>query len=157
MMAREASEAYVRAIEMEWAASRAERDRLRALDWTDQLRHMFRVFEQDLPEEPGWPDDRTLKMRIKLIREEVGELLDAIERRDMVETVDGAIDAVVVTLGLLLALGVDPRPHWAEIHRTNLAKAGGPVSADGKRLKPAGWQPPDLARILYEQGWRARP
>jgi hypothetical protein len=32
-----------------------------------------------------------------------------------------------------------------------MAKVGGPVRPDGKKLKPEGWQPPDIAGILRAQ------
>ena len=41
-----------------------------------------------------------------------------------------------------------------EIQRTNMAKVGGPVREDGKRLKPPGWQPPDIEGELKKQGWQ---
>jgi predicted HAD superfamily Cof-like phosphohydrolase len=34
------------------------------------------------------------------------------------------------------------------VHRANLAKAGGPRRADGKLLKPPGWQPADVTAVL---------
>jgi hypothetical protein len=38
-------------------------------------------------------------------------------------------------------------------HRTNMAKVGGPIVPNGKRLKPKGWQPPDIAgEIARQQG-----
>jgi hypothetical protein len=46
---------------------------------------------------------------------------------------------------------VDLEPFFAEVHRTNMAKVGGPVRPDGKKLKPEGWQPPDIAGILRAQ------
>jgi len=122
-------------------------------DWTAQLRSMFQAFDQALPERPGFPDEATVRLRVKLLREEVQETLDAVKARDIVETADGCIDVVVVTLGMLLAFGIDPRPLWQEVMATNMAKVGGPMSADGKRLKPAGWVSPDLHRLLVEQGW----
>lgn len=36
---------------------------------------------------------------------------------------------------------------WREVHRTNIAKAAGPV-VNGKKMKPPGWQPPNLKAIL---------
>lgn len=47
---------------------------------------------------------------------------------------------------------VDLEPFWLEVVRANMAKVGGPIREDGKRLKPAGWTPPDheaIYRRLY--------
>jgi predicted HAD superfamily Cof-like phosphohydrolase len=48
-------------------------------------------------------------------------------------------------------MGIDLGPFFAEIHRTNMEKAGGPVRpSDGKILKPPGWKPPDIVGMLAE-------
>lgn len=44
-------------------------------------------------------------------------------------------------------LGLDLRPFFEEVHRTNMAKLGGPRRADGKQLKPADWKPPRIAEM----------
>ena len=41
-------------------------------------------------------------------------------------------------------LGVDIRPFFREVHRTNMWKLKGPKREDGKQLKPADWKPPRL-------------
>lgn len=155
-------------------------------------------------------------LRAELIREEMSETISAVERGDMLETIDGIGDAYYVTHGALVTFGihtfpwsflapvggakpslqplrflrfhllevslaaqvaiqtgdlthvaerldvllgalsvavtrlrVDFAPFWREIQRANMAKVGGPIRADGKRLKPAGWTPPDH-RVIYE-------
>jgi hypothetical protein len=34
-----------------------------------------------------------------------------------------------------------------------MAKVGGALDANGKFRKPPGWTPPDIERVLREQGW----
>ena len=41
-------------------------------------------------------------------------------------------------------LGIDLRPFFREVHRTNMWKLKGPKREDGKQLKPADWKPPRL-------------
>ena len=156
----EAMSAQDELVALRWQVTRLQErctallEERRAVDWTAQLRSMFQAFGQALPERPAFPDDATVRLRVKLLREEVQETLDAVKDRDLVEVADGCIDVVVATLGMLLAFGIDPRPLWQEVMATNMAKVGGPMSADGKRLKPAGWVAPDLYRLLMEQGWQ---
>jgi len=74
----------------------------------------------------------------------------------LAEIADGALDVVVVAIGLLYSLGLDPQPLWNEVQRSNVAKidpATGQVKKreDGKVLKPDDWSPPDLRRIIAEQ------
>lgn len=101
---------------------------------------------------PGWPDEASLELGLDLVSEEVAELLEAIECRRFVETVDAIGDSIVTLIGLARRLGVDLHPIMAEIQRTNMAKLTGPVREDGKRLKPPGWTPPDIAGLLRAQG-----
>lgn len=41
-------------------------------------------------------------------------------------------------------IGVDLRPFFREVHRSNMHKLRGPVRDDGKQLKPPDWKPPRL-------------
>jgi predicted HAD superfamily Cof-like phosphohydrolase len=125
----------------------------RSLDWVSEVRSLFYAFGQTIPEKPGWPDVDTIQLRLDMMVEEFEETTTAAENGDFVEFVDGCIDVMVVTVGALIACGVDPRPVWTEVMKTNFAKANGPIREDGKRLKPAGWTPPDIAGELKKQGW----
>lgn len=49
-------------------------------------------------------------------------------------------------------LGVDLRPFFREVHRTNMNKLKGPKREDGKQLKPDGWKPPRIEAMLYRLG-----
>lgn len=89
------------------------------------------------------------QLRADLIREEAGETIDAILSDDIVGAIDGLCDIIVVTYGAAVEWGVDISPFWLEVHRSNMAKKGGPTRADGKKLKPEGWTPPDIAGVLY--------
>lgn len=87
-------------------------------------------------------------MRAELIREEAAETVKAIEDGDLVAAIDGLCDLLYVTYGAAVEWGIDLAPFWDEVHRTNMAKVGGPTRGDGKKLKPPGWTPPDIAGIL---------
>jgi predicted HAD superfamily Cof-like phosphohydrolase len=67
---------------------------------------------------------------------------------DLVEVIDGLCDTIVVCYGTAESIGIDLEPFMDEVMRTNMAKVGGPVNEHGKRLKPPGWQPPNIAGIL---------
>lgn len=41
-------------------------------------------------------------------------------------------------------VGVDLRPFFKEVHRTNMHKLTGPKREDGKQLKPKDWKPPRI-------------
>jgi len=102
-------------------------------------------------------------MYVKLIGEETGELADAINAKDPVETLDALIDILVVTMGAVHSMGADAEGAWKEVMRTNFAKIDketGKVRKreDGKVLKPLGWTPPDLKPFVNKaksNGWVA--
>ena len=93
-------------------------------------------------------------LRLRLIQEEADEFAAAVRDRNVPEMIDALCDLLYVTYGAAVALGVDLEPFFEEVHRTNMAKIGGHRRADGKWMKPDGWQPPDLKRLLRERhGW----
>ena len=96
------------------------------------------------------PKIRRGELRAALIEEEAAETCAAIRAGDLVGAIDGLCDVLCVVYGAALEFGVDLGPFWSEVHRTNMAKKGGPVREDGKRLKPEGWTPPDLKGVLRE-------
>lgn len=93
--------------------------------------------------------DQRRHLRISLMHEELDELKSAIWCDDIVEIADGVADLVVVALGTAVEYGIPFEEIWAEVHRSNMAKIGGPMREDGKALKPEGWSPPDLSTILH--------
>ena len=112
------------------------------------------AFGQDVP--GTWNTVKfPAELRLKLIREEVDELTDAIEKKNWIEVVDAICDLLYVTYGAASALGVDIEPFFAEVHRSNMAKLGDdgkPIRReDGKVLKPLTWTPPDLMSILRRE------
>lgn len=128
-----------------------------------------------LPIGSGMPDE-ALRRRLTLIGEEVGELVAAMcgygdpqarmlsdylvgcfrryaenaRTPDLAEVAKEIVDVHVVTSGAAVEYGIPEDDVYAVVHRSNLAKAGGPRRADGKVLKPEGWQAPDVARVLVK-------
>ncbi len=117
-----------------------------------------------VPPEPVVPSLEILQLRQKLLQEEFAEAAEEWKKLtavlqsgnyaqpvDVTDWVHELADLLYVTYGAILACGVDPDPVFAEVHRANLSKAGGPRRADGKILKPPGWQPADVRRVIEEQ------
>lgn len=89
----------------------------------------------------------------ELVYEELHEWSEAIAHENEVEEFDAVLDVIVVLIGYGLSRGWPMPEGWHEVMRSNLAKidpATGLVRrrADGKVLKPEGWQPPDLDGVL---------
>lgn len=114
-----------------------------------EFHRAFKAWEEPYPHFP--PDGTVTAMRVNLIGEECLELVNAIEDKDLVETADALADLLYVVYGAAIAFGIDIRPVFDEVHRSNMAKVGGPTRADGKILKPEGWKPPDVKGIIEGQ------
>lgn len=119
----------------------------------DMIDFETNVMKSKHPTTPTFPDEQTKDLRIKLLNEEMKETIDAMNNYDMEEIADGIVDSIVILIGTALTYGINILPVWDEVYRTNMAKAGGKLREDGKLLKPEGWQPPNIKKILKEQGW----
>ena len=122
---------------------------------------------QDTPAETTIPDADTRILRAKLILEEALETVEAlgvtvkagatpVEEEALVYAADGEVDVElvvdgcadisVVTVGTLIAFGVDDEPVLEEVDSANLRKfgPGGYRREDGKWMKPPDWTAPDI-------------
>lgn len=98
---------------------------------------------------------------INHLAEESRETLDAWSNEGTFEKViDGLVDSIVVALGALHSLGVDPDRCWAAVHAANMRKVNGSLGSivkrpDGQIGKPPGWYGPedDLKQIWREQAF----
>lgn len=120
-----------------------------APSWFDTVLTFFRGAngEQSIPEKPTL-NGPAVALYKKLVQEELTEMLKGIEEGNIVEAADGGADLIWVVMGLMIAMGIDLRPVWEEVSRTNMAKLGGPRRADGKLLKPLNWKAPDVRGAL---------
>jgi predicted HAD superfamily Cof-like phosphohydrolase len=131
---------------------------------------------QEAPRTPTIPDDDTRLLRARLILEEALETVRALgvtvqDRKtggvftdddlefevtgsvDLEGVVDGCADISVVTIGTLVAFGVDDEPILEEVDEANLRKFGPGSFAreDGKWMKPPDWVPPDIIGVIERQ------
>lgn len=96
---------------------------------------------------------RQFSLYKNLIKEEYEELTQA---KSQLDELDALIDILVVTIGAIHSMGADAEGAWKEIMRTNFAKIDKDTSKvrkreDGKVLKPAGWEPPNLKPYLHDE------
>ena len=110
------------------------------------------TFGQEVKTDPDWPDEDTQKLRLELIAEELEEMWDAIENKDLVSVADALTDILYVTYGAGHAFGIDLDKCFAEVQRSNMSKLGEdgkPIYRDdGKVLKGPNYSEPDLKHIL---------
>ncbi|MCB8987610.1 MAG: HAD-IA family hydrolase [Ardenticatenaceae bacterium] len=130
-----------------------------------RIREFHAAVGSPLPHAPQLREADHLAMRHRLIQEEYEEatavfhtLIDALQNGQQLDPVEALTplvhelaDLLYVVYGAIEACGVDADAVFQEVHRANLQKAGGPRRADGKLLKPPGWQPADVRSVLQRQ------
>lgn len=102
-------------------------------------------------------DDR-IDFRISFIEEELDELKEARETRNVVKMADALGDIIYVTIGMAIEMGINIKEVMREVQASNMTKldANGDVifREDGKVLKGPNFCEPDLASIL---NWYVSP
>jgi predicted HAD superfamily Cof-like phosphohydrolase len=116
--------------------------------WIKDVKDFHRKFEIPIVATPKVPEISRKVLRKKLIVEEYEELLEALEADNLEEIADALVDLTYVGIGLGIEYGIPLDAVWAEIHRSNMRKLGGPKREDGKQLKPEGWRKPDIKAVL---------
>lgn len=123
-----------------------------SVDWYKDVQDFHKEVMQDkLPIFPIIPSEKYKNLRATLIIEEVKETMRALTNNDLAGLADGIADSIVVLLGTAVTCGIDMRPIWDVVHSSNMAKKGGKLRADGKMMKPDGWQPPDVQLEIIKQ------
>jgi predicted HAD superfamily Cof-like phosphohydrolase len=97
------------------------------------------------------PATSVRELRKRLILEEAEEFWEASDNRDVVMVADALADLLYVVYGAAEAWGLDMEPIFAEVHRSNMTKAGGPMREDGKMEKGPNWSPPNIEVIVAAQ------
>ena len=110
------------------------------------------AFGQDTLMKPTLPNDDLAQLRLDLIQEEVDELQEALDAKDIVEIADALTDILYVTYGAGHAFGIDLDTCFTEVQRSNMSKLGidgKPIyREDGKVLKGRNYSPPQLVFII---------
>lgn len=118
----------------------------------EQVREFMLKAGQECPVKPTLPPKSICNLRYSLIDEELTELWEAFQSRNIIETADAITDLLVVVLGTAVACGIDIQPCWDEVHRSNMTKfIDGHRREDGKWVKGPSYSPANLQPILTEQ------
>ena len=121
----------------------------------NMVREFMEKFGQEVKTSPELPSKQVGDLRLELIAEELNELWDALEAKDIVEVADALTDILYVTYGAGLAFGIDLDKCFAEVQRSNMTKLGEdgkPIyREDGKIKKGPNYEEPDLKIILFPE------
>ena len=65
----------------------------------EDVKHFMTTYGQEVKTKSEFPEERIIKLRIDLIEEELKELTEAIQQRNIIEVADALTDILYVTYG----------------------------------------------------------
>ncbi len=114
----------------------------------EDVKTFMRTFGQIVETKPQFPDDKTVKLRYELIKEELDELEEAMKTKNLKEVADALTDILYVTYGAGCAYGIDLDKCFKEVQRANMSKLGKdgkPIyNEKGKVMKGPNYSEPNL-------------
>ena len=120
-------------------------------NFTD-VKIFMETFGQMVRTKPNFPDDKTMLLRLDLIKEELSELEEAMVTKNLKEVADALTDILYVTYGAGYAYGIDLDKCFKEVQRANMSKLGEdgkPIYNDqGKVMKGPNYTKPDLSKFV---------
>ena len=118
----------------------------------ERVKKFMQTFSQEVRTEASFPSEKIINLRFDLIREELSELKDAIEKKDIREVADALTDILYVTYGAGHAFGINLDKCFEEVQNSNMSKLGPdgkPIyNEHGKVMKGPNYFKPDLSKFL---------
>ena len=112
----------------------------------------MKTFGQEVKTKASFSTDKINELRLSLIQEELDELSEAINNKDLLEVADALTDILYVTYGAGHAFGIDLDKCFEEVQNSNMSKLGNdgkPIYNDaGKVMKGPNYFKPDLSKYL---------
>ena len=96
----------------------------------DSVRKFMETFGQEVKKKAEFPNDKITSLRYDLIKEELAELKEAINKKDIKEVADALTDILYVTYGAGHAFGINLDKCFEEVQNSNMSKLG----EDGKPI-----------------------
>ena len=88
----------------------------------ESVKKFMKTFGQEVKEKAEFPSERIISLRYDLIKEELKELQDAIEKKDIKEVADALTDILYVTYGAGHAFGINLDKCFKEVQSSNMSK-----------------------------------
>ena len=112
----------------------------------------MKTFGQEIKLDPSFSTDKINKLRLSLIREELEELSEAMNKKNLLEVADALTDILYVTYGAGHAFGINLDKCFDEVQNSNMSKLGTngkPIYNEfGKVMKGPNYFKPNLAKFL---------
>ena len=118
----------------------------------ESVKKFMKTFGQEVKDRAEFPSDKITALRFDLINEELAELIEALENKDIKEVADALTDILYVTYGAGHAFGINLDKCFEEVQNSNMSKLGEdgkPIYNDkGKVMKGPNYFKPNLNKFV---------
>ena len=118
----------------------------------DKVGKFMKTFGQEVKTKPSFSSDKINQLRISLIKEELDELKEAMDSKNLLEVADALTDLLYVTYGAGHAFGIDLDKCFEEVQNSNMSKLGEdgkPIYNEfGKVMKGPNYFKPNLIKYI---------
>ena len=118
----------------------------------EKVRRFMKTFGQEVKNKADFPSEKIVDLRYKLIEEELEELKEAIDKKDLKEVADALTDILYVTYGAGHAFGINLDKCFEEVQNSNMSKLdenGKPIYNElGKVMKGPNFFKPNLEKLI---------
>ena len=118
----------------------------------NKVKTFMETFGQEVKNKPSFSSEKINNLRFDLIKEELDELKDALNSKDLLEVADALTDILYVTYGAGHAFGIDLDKCFEEVQQSNMSKLdvqGKPIYNEaGKVMKGPKYFKPDLNKFI---------
>ena len=118
----------------------------------EKVKIFMNTFGQEVKNRPSFSTENINNLRHDLINEELSELKNALDQKDLLEVADALTDILYVTYGAGHAFGIDLDKCFNEVQNSNMSKLGEdgkPIYNEmGKVLKGPNYFKPNLKKII---------
>ena len=118
----------------------------------EKVKTFMTTYGQEVKESASFPDENITKLRLKLIKEELEELEQALNDKNLLEVADALTDILYVTYGAGHSFGINLDACFEEVQRSNMSKLdedGKPINNEfGKVMKGPNFSKPNLKQFI---------
>ena len=118
----------------------------------EKVKTFMTTYGQEIKELASFPDENIIKLRLKLIKEELEELEQALNDKNLLEVADALTDILYVTYGAGHSFGINLDACFDEVQRSNMSKLGEdgkPIYNEyGKVMKGPNFSKPNLKQFI---------
>ena len=118
----------------------------------NKVKTFMETFGQEVKNKPSFSTNKINHLRYDLIKEELEELKDAMENKDLLEVADALTDILYVTYGAGHAFGIDLDKCFEEVQSSNMSKLDenkNPIYNElGKVMKGPNYFKPNLLKFI---------